>query len=134
LAEPVELQNTTDFLQIKTFVQKIGTNHHLQNKKALFDLKEPYDLVPKYKERICKPSQVGGWLSSPSNHKNNSQISECTAWCVCLTKSEPILNRTDGALRAPRTQTLGRGGKKKGCGENEFPPRPRFRCRRISCQ
>ena len=21
---------------------------------------------------------------------------------------------------------LGRGGKKKGCGENEFPPRPRF--------
>jgi len=23
-------------------------------------------------------------------------------------------------------KSLGRGGKKKGCGENEFPPRPRF--------
>jgi hypothetical protein len=22
-------------------------------------------------------------------------------WCVCLTKSEPFLNGTDGALRAP---------------------------------
>jgi len=31
-------------------------------------------------------------------------------------------------LRSARTKTfpLGRGGKKKGCGENEFPPRPRF--------
>jgi len=93
LAEPVELQNTTDFLQIKTFVQKIGTNHHLQNKKALFDLKEPYDLVPKYKERICKPSQVGGWLSSPSNHKNNSQISECTAWWRLLCEARTFFER-----------------------------------------
>ena len=31
-------------------------------------------------------------------------------WCVCLTKSEPILNRTDGALRAPNRS-----------GEVEFP-------------
>jgi len=32
------------------------------------------------------------------------------------------------ALRTAGTKTfpLGRGGKKKGCGENEFPPRPRF--------
>jgi len=31
-------------------------------------------------------------------------------------------------LRAAEQKTflLGRGGKKKGCGENEFPPRPRF--------
>ncbi|MCX6810110.1 MAG: recombinase family protein [Candidatus Berkelbacteria bacterium] len=36
LAEPATLQNATDFLQIKSFVQKIGTNHQLQNKKALF--------------------------------------------------------------------------------------------------
>jgi len=45
--------------------------------------------------------------------------------CVYLTKSEPILNGTDGALRAPN-QTLGRGGKERGLGEKEFPPRPRF--------
>jgi len=32
------------------------------------------------------------------------------------------------ALRAAEQKTfpLGRGGKKKGCGENEFPPCPRF--------
>jgi len=32
------------------------------------------------------------------------------------------------ALRAAEQKSfsLGRGGKKKGCGENEFPPRPRF--------
>lgn len=39
LSEPVQLQNTTDFLQIKSFTQKVGTNHELQNKKAPFDLK-----------------------------------------------------------------------------------------------
>jgi len=33
-----------------------------------------------------------------------------------LTKSEPFLNGTDGALRAPN-RTLGRGGQKKGWGK-----------------
>jgi hypothetical protein len=31
-----------------------------------------------------------------------------------------------GAETKPK-KSLGRGGKKKGCGENEFPPRPRRR-------
>jgi hypothetical protein len=80
LPEPVELQKTEDFYQIKSFVQKIGTNHQLQNKKALFDFKEPYDIVPKYMKETCELSHVGGWLSSPSNRKNNSQISESRKW------------------------------------------------------
>lgn len=47
--------------------------------------------------------------------------------CVCLTKSEPFLNGTDAAPAArQKTNPLGRGGQKKGCGENECPPRPRL--------
>jgi len=52
--------------------------------------------------------------------------------CVCLTKSEPFLNGTDGALRAPNW-TLGRA-KRKGVGGKEFLPALTFRRRRISCQ
>jgi len=51
-------------------------------------------------------------------------------WCVCLTKSEPFLSETDGALRAPN-RTLGRA-KRKGVGGKEFLPALAFRRRRIS--
>jgi hypothetical protein len=34
--------------------------------------------------------------------------------------------------RQEQNPTLGRGGKEKGLGENEFPPRPRFRRRNFS--
>ena len=50
--------------------------------------------------------------------------------CVYLTKSEPILNGIDGALRAPNW-TLGRA-KRKGVGGKEFLPALAFRHRRIS--
>ena len=35
-----------------------------------------------------------------------------------------------GGQKQNQKNLLGRGGKKKGCGENEFPPRPRSRRRR----
>ena len=110
-----KLLNSENYPGMKTFLKNIGSNHILQNQKLIFSFKFPFNLAAEPR------SDEAETLTYPKV-------------CVCLTKSEPILNRTDGALRAPRTQTLGRGGKKKGCGENEFPPRPRFRCRRISCQ
>ena len=80
LAEPEQLQLTSDFLQIKYFVQKIGTNHFLQNKKALFDLKEPYSFVPKYQIQTCEPSRNGGGSANNSKTKSNSQFSESRKW------------------------------------------------------
>ena len=57
-------------------------------------------------------------------------LTQFPTWCVCLTKSEHILNRTDGALRAPNW-TLGRA-KRKGVGGKKFLPALAFRRRRIS--
>jgi hypothetical protein len=51
----------------------------------------------------------------------------CSGRCaLCLKMLESILNETDGALRAPKANSLGRGGQKKGYGENECPSHPRF--------
>jgi hypothetical protein len=56
-------------------------------------------------------------------------------WSIFTTKCELILTKIfDKSQRsaAPAARLrfkkilLGRGGKKKGCGENEFPPHPRF--------
>ncbi|MHB8261430.1 MAG: hypothetical protein ACYDEC_14290 [Bacteroidia bacterium] len=37
-----------DFTEIKTFLEKIGTNRILKNKKVCMDLVAPYSFIPKY--------------------------------------------------------------------------------------
>ena len=75
-SKPVELQGSTDFLQIKAFVQKIGTNHQMNNKKINFEIKNPYQLVRKYRSS-CELSRNGGRLSSPAKCQ---KIKSCSAW------------------------------------------------------
>ncbi len=45
-AEKLALSN--DFEEIKSFIEKIGTNRQLLDRKLLFDFKKPFDLIPKY--------------------------------------------------------------------------------------
>ena len=52
-----QLASSNDFDEIKSFVEKIGTNRRLLDKKIFFDFVRPFDLIPKYKE-ICEASQA----------------------------------------------------------------------------
>ena len=45
-AEKLALSN--DFEEIKSFIEKIGTNRQLLDRKLLFDFKKPFSLIPKY--------------------------------------------------------------------------------------
>ncbi len=79
LTEPRKLQSSSDFLEIKSYVQKIGTNHRLYNKQINFDFKNPYRFVPKYRG-LCEPSQPPHWLGSRSNCQ---KIQKCSDWSEC---------------------------------------------------
>ena len=54
----------------------------MQNRQLIFSPKIPYDLVAERSEA-------------------NPDLLTFPVMCICLTKSEPFLNGTDGALRAP---------------------------------
>ncbi|MFN7088923.1 MAG: hypothetical protein ACK4NX_03890, partial [Candidatus Paceibacteria bacterium] len=68
-----KLASSNDFDEIKSFVEKIGTNRHLLDRKIIFDFVRPFDLIPKYKE-ICEASRAEGeaseQASSPRNDKS----------------------------------------------------------------
>ncbi len=44
-----KLALSKDFYETKIFVEKIGTNRRMLDRKILFDFHLPFDLVPKYK-------------------------------------------------------------------------------------
>ena len=44
-----KLALSSDFMEIKSLMEKIGTNHRLRDRKILFGLRLPFDLIPKYK-------------------------------------------------------------------------------------
>ena len=44
-----KLASSEDFYEIKSLVEKIGTNRRLLDRKALLDFKKPFDLIPYYK-------------------------------------------------------------------------------------
>ncbi|ROL59307.1 hypothetical protein D9V87_05885 [Bacteroidetes/Chlorobi group bacterium MS-B_bin-24] len=50
-----KLASSNDFDEIKSFVEKIGTNRRLLDRIVIFDFVRPFDLIPKYKE-ICGAS------------------------------------------------------------------------------
>jgi hypothetical protein len=54
-----KLASSNDFDEIKSFVEKIGTNRRLLDRKLIFDFVRPFDLIPKYKE-ICEASRRRG--------------------------------------------------------------------------
>jgi hypothetical protein len=69
-AEKLALSN--DFDEIKSFVEKIGTNRRLLDKKIFFDFVRPFDLIPKYKE-ICEASRAEGEASEQLNSSKNDE-------------------------------------------------------------
>jgi hypothetical protein len=99
---------------------------------ASFPKKELVGISPR--RMILRPNSLRaaprGAASKPLSCRPKNR--EVQFGAPCLKMREPFLNETDGALRAPKTDSLGRGGQKKGYGENECPPRLRFRRRQDS--
>ncbi len=44
-----KLATSEDFYEIKSLLEKIGTNRRLLNRIVLLDFKKPFDLIPYYK-------------------------------------------------------------------------------------
>ena len=67
-----KLALSEDFYEIKIFAEKIGTNRRMLDRKILFGLRPPFDLIPKYKgfgERSAAPAA----RSEPSFSSKNSE-------------------------------------------------------------
>jgi len=88
------LASSENYEEMKRFVQKHGTNPKFLDKSISFSFCPPWDFMALRKAQ------------SPNAERRSreailSQNGESCDWCICLTKSEPFLNGTDGALRAP---------------------------------
>jgi hypothetical protein len=44
-----KLASSEDFYEIKSLVEKIGTNRRLLDRNVLLDFKKPFDLIPEFK-------------------------------------------------------------------------------------
>jgi len=89
-AEKLALSN--DFMEIKSLTEKIGTNRRMLDRKILFGLRPPFDLIPKYKG-FGERSAASAARSEPSFA---SKDSESFVW-----SGHPDLNRESDAPHAP---------------------------------
>jgi len=59
-----------DFMEMKSLVEKIGTNRRLMDKKILFEFIKPFDLISEFKAKIgeiSERSHAAGGASEPLN-------------------------------------------------------------------
>jgi len=75
-----KLASSNEFDEIKSLVEKIGTNRRLRDRKLIFDFVRPFDLIPKYTEK-CERSPAAGGASEQTNCPQNSQ---CLDWSQLL--------------------------------------------------
>ncbi|MFH1778665.1 MAG: recombinase family protein [Candidatus Omnitrophota bacterium] len=68
-----KLASSEDFYEIKSLVEKIGTNRRLLNKKVFLDFEKPFDLIPYYKKTYEKRSRAKARLKRPQFSARNSQ-------------------------------------------------------------
>ena len=74
-----KLASSNDFDEIKSFAEKIGTNHRLLDRKLIFDFVRPFDLIPKYKG-ICERSPAAGGASEQTNSSQNPSSFVWSGW------------------------------------------------------
>ncbi len=78
--EAEKLAFSNDLHGMKSFVQKIGTNHQLFNKKIEWKLKIPYAILREYNEKKSKAEAPFGRRSGAFNITKNSQSMD---WSGC---------------------------------------------------
>ena len=68
-----KLASSKDFYEIKSLVEKIGTNHRLLDRKILLDFKKPFDLIPYYKRTYDEKCLAQKDLRNPCLSAKTSQ-------------------------------------------------------------
>ena len=70
-----KLASSEDFYEIKSLIEKIGTNRRLLDRKIIFDFKKPFDLIPYYKssyeKEILAKTQSKNFNLSPKKSQSN---------------------------------------------------------------
>jgi len=84
-----KLASSNDFDEIKSFVEKIGTNRGLLDRIVIFDFVRPFDLIPKYTGK-CEASRAEGEASEQTNCPQNSQ---CLTWSQLLNEARTYFER-----------------------------------------
>jgi len=74
-----KLASSNEFDEIKSLVEKIGTNRRLLAKKVLVGLRPPFDLIAKQKG-FCEASHDEGGASEQTIA---SDFSKCLNWSEC---------------------------------------------------
>jgi hypothetical protein len=70
-----KLASNENFYEIKSLVEKIGTNRRLLDRKIILDFKKPFDLIPYYKSSYEKEI---------FSHKRGKPL-------LCSSKTQPSL-------------------------------------------
>jgi len=74
-----KLASSNEFDEIKSLVEKIGTNRRLLSKQVLVGLRPPFDLIAKQRA-FCEARPAEGGASEQSNP---FQFSKCLCWSGC---------------------------------------------------
>lgn len=81
-----KLASTKDFYEMKSFVEKIGTNRRLLNRVVLFDFQKPFDFIPKYKGKF----EVASFAPSSAGREISSQTPPCFIWSGRLDSNQRL--------------------------------------------
>jgi len=76
-----KLATSSDFYEIKSLVEKIGTNRRLLNRIVLLDFKKPFDLIPYYKRSYDEKVLAQKGFKNPSF---SSKIAPSNIWSQLL--------------------------------------------------
>ena len=85
-----KLASSNDFMEIKSFVEKIGTNRRLLSKKVLWEWQQPYNFVAECREKIAR-CNFGD--ASPSS----AQTPENILWSNILNNARTYFSAKDGS-------------------------------------
>ena len=78
--EAEKLAKTSDLHEIKSYVQKIGTNHQLHNKNIFWKLKIPYAILREYNEKKCEAMAAFGRRSGAFYITKNNESLYWSGW------------------------------------------------------
>jgi hypothetical protein len=84
-----KLASSNEFDEIKSLVEKIGTNRRLLSRKTEFEFVRPYDLIPKYRA-FCEARPAEGGASEQSIA---SEFPKCLKWSQLLNEARTFFER-----------------------------------------
>ena len=89
-----KLASSNEFDEIKSLVEKIGTNRRLLSRKTEFEFVRPYDLIPKYRA-FCEARPAEGGASEQTLSLENLK---CLDWSGCRDSNPESLGPKPSAI------------------------------------